>query len=554
MLTHTFAFLEPLVAATRPSRLVLLRRFLLALERSLRNEAERDSACHVAGTVFGLPPAVMESAVALGAEAIDPSLARALADRLEAAPEGLESRADWLVRWGPLVEALVPEGPHGASPVPDMVTLAPDLAALFARLQELSRSSLSLMIEGQPGTGRESLARAIHGAHRAPRPFITVDARTLPPDAGGLIFGSPLAPGLVFQAGGGTLFIRNAEALPAVIQSRLARCLEHDAVVDHSGRARWVLRARLIFAVGEGALASPSLQGLDPDLAWRASTLFTRLPPLAERGEDLAALYRNVVRRFVLRRDTPLSAEEVAREPRMTLTPRALLALYAYGWPGNVTEFVAVVREARQRAGLGPVELSHLPERVVAALGRAGDGPDDRLRAVLLELAPAAVEGAGGQALARRRLRDWRDEQLDRVLGREARDLLVKAIAAYNALREGHQEALTPEAAEAQVRAAAAREILLPTATGVPLFSDERVEFVAELEALAEAQSMAGAISRRLFDMGRALVLFPKQALAQLRPTVTGQEQRPCAVVQALLAAASARSISAGASPRDGGA
>jgi hypothetical protein len=291
--------------------------------------------------------------------------------------------------------------------------------------------------------------------------------------------------------------------------------------------------------VAEGALdaAGPGAGTLDSDFAYRAATLYSTLPPLAERGEDLAALYRNVVRRYVLKREQPLTPEDLAQEPRMMLTPRALLALYAYRWPGNVTEFVAVVREARQRAGSGPVELVHLPERVVAALSEGGDRPEDRLRTLLVEIAPAAVAGAEQIALARRRLRRWRDEQLGLILDKHTSELLSRAIATFNALREGQHNPLPQEQVDAQVRASAAREVLLPTASGVPLFWEERAELVAELEAVAATSGLPGALARRLFDLGRALVLFPAQALAQLKPVTEGHEEKPSAVALALIAA-----------------
>lgn len=541
MLARTFAFLEPFVASSRPSRLVLVRRFLVALDRALRNNSEREGACVVAGNVFGLPSVVLSASATSGPDAVDSFLERALFERLEAAPEGLDARADWLVRWGPLVEALVPEGPHGASPVPEMVTLAPELAALFARLPELARSSLSLMIEGESGTGRESFARVVHAAHRLPRPFVVWDCEQTPhADAERVLFGHPLAPGLIARAGDGSLLIRNAESLATSVQHRLARCLELQRVVDALGRPEGPLHCRFIFCVSDGSLAStgPGVGTLHPDFAWRASSLYTRLPPLAERDEDLEALYRNVVRRFVLERPLPLSPEEMAREPRMTLTPRALLALYAYRWPGNVSEFVAVVREARQRASAGPLELSHLPERVVAALGRPGNQPADHLRRQLVRIAPASISSPEQLTAARRRLREWRDRQLDQTLGRETLELIARAIAGFNALREGTHDPMPWEGALAQVRAASAREILIPTGSTVPLFADERVELVAELEAVATAQTLPGSLARRLTDLGRALVLYPTQARDQLQPRVVDNEQRPSAVAMALVAAA----------------
>lgn len=541
MLARTYSFLEPLVANGRPSRLVLVRRFLVALERALRTTSEREGACRVAGNVFGLPTLMLSAAATSGPDEVDAFLERALAERLESAPEELGNHADWLVRWGPLVESLVPDGPHGASPVPDMVTLAPDLAALFARLPELARSPLCLMLEGQPGTGRESFARVVHAAQRPLRPFVAWDCRqSHPSDAEQQLFGHALAPGILSRAHGGTLLIRNAEWLPSHVQQRLARCLEFGRLVDEAADRNERLDVRFIFCVSDGALerAGTHQPGtLEPDFAFRASVLHARLPPLAKREEDLAALYRNIVRRFVLGREAPLSPVELEEEPRMALSPRALLALHAYDWPGNVTEFVAVVREARQRAAQSPVELSHLPERVVRALSRPGNAPEDHLRRLLVEVAPTAALATNEHTQARRRLREWRDGALGRVLGPDTLDLITRAVATFNALREGAVDELIPGAAIAHVRASAAREVLLPAGSAVPLFDTEREELVGELEALAATHPLGGALARRFSDLGRALVLYPVQAREQLAPRLVDHEQRPSPVTLALLAA-----------------
>jgi hypothetical protein len=186
------------------------------------------------------------------------------------------------------------------------------------------------------------------------------------------------------------------------------------------------------------------------------------------------------------------------------------------------------------------VELSHLPERVIAALGRPGEAPEDRLRRMLVDIAPAAVAGPEQVNLARRRLRRWRDEQLDSVVDRSTLELLTRSIAGFNALREGQHDPLPLEWVLAQVRAAAAREVLLPMGANVPLFWEERAELVAELEAVAAAHPVPGAISRRLFDLGRALVLYREQATAQLTPGRMG-DSKASPVTLALVTASGER-------------
>jgi hypothetical protein len=162
------------------------------------------------------------------------------------------------------------------------------------------------------------------------------------------------------------------------------------------------------------------------------------------------------------------------------------------------------------------------------------------LRHMLVEIAPASVSGQDQVAVARRRLRRWRDDQLDVVLDRTTIDLVSRSIAAFNALREGQHDPLPLDQILVQVRAAAAREVLLPMGANVPLFWEERAELVAELDAVAAAHTMSGAIARRLFDLGRALVLFRQEAIAQLTPGTSG-DQRASPIALALLSASAER-------------
>ena len=266
-----------------------------------------------------------------------------------------------------------------------------------------ARSSLPVLIEGETGTGKELVARALHEEgplHRGP--FVPVDCGALPEALAeaelfghrrGAFTGATLdRPGLVAAAEGGTLFLDEIENLPLSVQAKLLRFLQ-DADYRPLGAAR-PLRARVrVVAASNRALSELVTCGaFRRDLLFRLDVLRLVLPPLRERMEDLKSITAAVLGRVEPGGELGHGEEPAAEIVRHWAT---------HSWPGNVRELVNVVERARvyaahvgwpaawqeatvellESAGLSPVAESVCP---VAPLGGGSAlGERGRLEALL---------------------------------------------------------------------------------------------------------------------------------------------------------------------------
>lgn len=229
---------------------------------------------------------------------------------------------------------------------------SPPLRHALHRLAEVAQSEATVLLEGDPGVGKDALARALHEEGRGEAPFVVVDGAS--PDVTEALFGrrdrGRWLPGAAQQAEGGTLFIDDAGELPRGAQLRLATAL--DGRVLEGGEP---LRARVVLATSQ-RLAELSRRGK------YASNLVDRiersllLPPLAFRPEDVVPL----AERFW----------QGARDDDESLPTPLSPMLESYHWPGNVRELRAVVEQlaaasaleaAARPAGPSFARYDHLP-------------------------------------------------------------------------------------------------------------------------------------------------------------------------------------------------
>jgi len=215
---------------------------------------------------------------------------------------------------------------------------------LRATLPMLSDADLDVVVEGETGTGKQLVARLLHrGGRRARHRFVTIDCAALPPGAENNLFD---AFGTLSQANRGTLFLDNLDRAEERVQHRLVQFVERRAVALDA-REPVVVNARIVAAIDEGARAR-----VLPALFHRLAAVSLRLPPLAERLEDVPLLVMHFL----------------ARHARGTTRPAADLAHLAARrtWPGNVRELELAV----ERSVLGLDDKARadtelpLPERV----------------------------------------------------------------------------------------------------------------------------------------------------------------------------------------------
>lgn len=223
------------------------------------------------------------------------------------------------------------------------------IRALRALVRDLADADVPLSVVGETGTGKVSLARALHDAgRRRPRPFVVVDCAALPEALlEAELFGGGLPrrrPGRLETAERGTLFLENIDRLPLPLQARLIAALEATvgAPDDGAGRDRArPLDCRVIAASSDDLARLCATGAFRSDLYFRLNTVTLHLPPLRERREDLAPLLGELL----------AAAGRRLKRPVPGLSRTAQTHLYSHHWPGNLRE------------------LSHFAERLILGIG-----------------------------------------------------------------------------------------------------------------------------------------------------------------------------------------
>ncbi len=247
------------------------------------------------------------------------------------------------------------------------------LLAVIAKLPAFSRCDATVLLDGETGTGKEVIARAIHYlSPRANKPFVPVNCGAIPLDLiENELFGHDRAAytgatvagkGVVAEAEGGTLFLDEIDALPPKAQVKLLRLLQ-DKEYRPLGSPRMKRADVRILAATNRDLAQERQHGrVREDFFYRICVLRLTMPPLRERGHDVVLLADHFVDRFTRQ----------LRRPRPALSPGANRSLLLYDWPGNVRELEHVMERAvilaEERPVIGVAELQ-LP--VLATEGQA---------------------------------------------------------------------------------------------------------------------------------------------------------------------------------------
>lgn len=204
--------------------------------------------------------------------------------------------------------------------------------------QKIAGSELPLLITGETGTGKEEIARAIHGeSRRRGRPFISVNCHAIPDYlAEPMLFGEPAKDkgdktcriGKCREAQGGTLFLNGIEALSLPIQTRLLRLLQEGKLEAAGSTMSQDVDLRIIAATTADLREQVHQGGFSDDLYYRLAALRIDMPPLRERQGDIEALAVNFMKRIAAMEGKSVKA----------ISHDALQWMQAYHWPGNVRE------------------------------------------------------------------------------------------------------------------------------------------------------------------------------------------------------------------------
>ena len=266
----------------------------------------------------------------------------------------------------PMSEKLAPE-----LALEELVGAAPDFRTALAIAAKAARNRLPILIVGEPGTGKETFARAIHAASlRARGPIVQVDCKAVAANIiDSTLFGHVAGAfpgafaekvGCVVQADGGTLLLDDIGELPAETQAALDRVLATGEVRPVGCNGSNSIDVRLI------ATSSKALpEGFDPRLAERIGTTSVTIPPLRDRASDIPPLARHLLARI---------AEHRGLKP-LSIGNDALAVLMRYGWPGNVRQLAGVLFRAALQCDGTSLTAEHFPHIAIQSRfsGRKGD-------------------------------------------------------------------------------------------------------------------------------------------------------------------------------------
>jgi len=295
--------------------------------------------------------------------------------------------------------------PASVGRVPGLVGASPSMQRLFAEIHRCAPLRAPVLVQGETGSGKDIVARALHALSRRTGPYLPLNVGALPESlADAELFGhrrGAFTGAVANRAGAfehahqGTLFLDEIAELAAPVQVKLLRVVEDGQVRPVGGLDTVAVDVRIVsasWAALEERVASGRFR---EDLFHRISTFVLYVPPLRSRKSDISALSRV----FLARLEDEVGDKE--------LTSAALAMLVAYSWPGNVRELGSVLYRAAVRAPCRAVEASH----VDAALERASrmrPRPLSNPEAVaLLEQSGSVSAAARAAGVPRSTFRSW---------------------------------------------------------------------------------------------------------------------------------------------------
>jgi len=257
--------------------------------------------------------------------------------------------------------------PIYAPHLPGVVAASPGMQKAMDQVRRMGSSSLPVFIQGETGTGKELVARAVHQlGDRSGSPFIPVNCAAFLPElldselfghVRGAYTGAYESRGGLFEAAdGGILFLDEiGDAAPA-FQARLLRAIEEQAIRRIGAQQLRPIDVRVVAATNQDLRQAMAAGLFRRDFYYRLAGVEIHLPPLRERRDDIPHLIAHTLQNWARRRarDYP------------TITQHAAQLLFDSDWPGNVRELIHAVEAAAEEAGGEPIAPFHLSLHAVS--------------------------------------------------------------------------------------------------------------------------------------------------------------------------------------------
>lgn len=291
----------------------------------------------------------------------------------------------------------------GRFQVGDIISRSAPMRRVLEVLPRIAESESTILLQGETGTGKELLARAIHGlSARRAGPFVAVNCGALPDTlleselfgykAGAFTGATRDKPGRFSLARGGTLLLDEIGEVSPALQVRLLRVLQERQFEPLGGTRTEKANVRVIVATNRDLAALVEAGTFRQDLYYRINVMKLELPPLRQRRKDIPLLVQHFVGVF-----------NAVQDKRVTgVSPDVLGLLTAHEYPGNVRELQNIIEHAFVLLHEGQIELAHLPGELVPVSVRHASRRkmSERVKALEMQAIREALERNGGDRLA----------------------------------------------------------------------------------------------------------------------------------------------------------
>ncbi len=234
---------------------------------------------------------------------------------------------------------------------------------VLAKLRSYAPTDVTVLIQGETGTGKELVAKAIHlNSPRKNKPFVAMNCTALNEnllddelfghEPGAFTGGDRLRKGRFEYANGGTIFLDEIGDMPLTLQAKLLRVLENKEVIRIGSNEPIKVNVRVLSATNRDLEAAVANGSFRQDLYYRLKVVTVRLPALRERREDIPLLADHFIKEFNQRHHKQVT--------RVSEAVRKVMA--AYDWPGNVRELRNAIESMVVQDSDGVLGPDDLPE------------------------------------------------------------------------------------------------------------------------------------------------------------------------------------------------
>lgn len=271
--------------------------------------------------------------------------------------------------------------------VEDMVSNSDAMKSIFHILPKVAESDASVLIEGETGTGKELLARAIHNmSSRKNRSFIAINCGSLPDTLleselfgykkGAFTHAIKDKPGQFTIADGGTIFLDEIGDTSPAFQVSLLRVLQEHEFTPLGAIQKEKTNVRIIAATNKNLSEEVTQNRFRQDLFYRINVVSFSLPPLRQRMEDIPVLTDTFIDKMNLRQGKHIHG----------IDKKVLQSFMAYDFPGNIRELENIIEHAFVLCSEGDIKLQHLPGSLTLSASMNNSIDDDPVKSAQIKL------------------------------------------------------------------------------------------------------------------------------------------------------------------------